>query len=231
MQKITLYGHDFFTHDDPLHLVDELIIREVRTFYDYADVFRWPEITTILDIGAHIGSYAAYANYRNPRVRVVCLEPDDDNANLCCLNVQPFHAQVHRGYCRYLDDEVVLVRNPRNSGNYGMRLADDTIDLQNDRSIVALKLTDRVTIGDLMDHYEMPKVDLLKIDIEGGEYNVLASMTWQEKRNIRLIVGEYHGGHEKFRNVVVPILERDFYVAHVGMRDLGRFCFVNRSWL
>jgi len=230
MRKITLYGHDFYTHAAPLDRMDDLIIREVRVFYDFADVFRWPEINTVLDIGAHIGSFAAYAHYRNSRARIVCLEPEAKNAELCALNVEQFGAHLHVGYCRYLSDDVVLVKNPRNSGNYGMRLTSDTHNLQDDRNIVPLDLSDRVTIGDLMNIYDMPHVDMLKLDIEGGEYNVLASMTWEEKRNIRLIVGEYHGGHDKFRNVVVPILERDFYVAHVGMRDLGRFCFVNRTW-
>lgn len=226
MRKIPLYDQDFYTHYGEQGDFDLLIIREVREFYDYMDVFRWSEINSIIDVGAHIGAYAAYAHYRQPGCKIICVEPEPVNAMLCVKNVGNF-AAVHQGYVRYKTDDLVLVVSPHNTGNCGMHPVEDIQRLQHD--YIRMSPDDRYTIEDLMEQHDLNRLDILKLDVEGCEYDILAGIAPETKRKIRLIVGEYHGTHTKFRDVAVPMLEKDFYLVHVGTRELGRFCFANKE--
>jgi hypothetical protein len=55
-----------------------------------------------------------------------------------------------------------------------------------------------ITLAELMDRYKLTQIDLLKLDIEGSEWEVLHSTPASVLRSIRRIQFEYHEVHARF---------------------------------
>jgi hypothetical protein len=73
---------------------------------------------------------------------------------------------------------------------------------------------------------------LLKIDIEGSEWEVLDSMSDKELTRFRQIVGEFHGFNEKANfgtiNRVLSKILQNFVVVHTHANNWGRYEIIKR---
>jgi FkbM family methyltransferase len=133
---------------------------------------------SILDLGANVGLFAAFAAIRWPEARITAYEPDP--ANLLVLEqtiqvnglsdswtVVPAAAGARDGDIAFLAGEVSLSRVAA-SGTPGAT---------------------RVPIRDVLP--AIADVDLVKIDIEGGEWEILADRRFRTSPP-RVLVMEYH---------------------------------------
>jgi FkbM family methyltransferase len=164
---------------------DRLVFEEVFLRGDY-DVFRaGEEPDTIIDVGANVGYASAYLLSRFPPARVLAIEPDAANLAVARRNLAPFGDRVtlvegavwsHRtGLC--------IVRDAR-AGEWGITMREcrkgETADL------VAMDMTDVIArAGDT-------EIDVLKIDIEGGERALFASGAAQWLPRVRMLIVELH---------------------------------------
>jgi FkbM family methyltransferase len=134
-----------------------------------------PAAPRVLDLGANVGLFGAYALGRWPEATVVAYEPDPANAavheRVVAANGLQDRWRVERaaagaadGTARFASGEIAL-----------SRLADDG-DLE-------------VRVVDVLD--EIAAADLLKVDIEGGEWPILADPRFAA-RPPRVVAMEYH---------------------------------------
>src|SRR5262249_40808985 len=76
-----------------------------------------------------------------------------------------------------------------------------------------------VSLGQLVDEYRLEAIDLLKIDCEGGEYDILLSTPSDVFRRIRHLVFEYHeipGFHPRLRQVLSRLTQEGYAVERRG---------------
>ncbi len=150
----------------------------------------WEALRTIVDVGAHVGSFTVWAARRAARARCLAIEPNPETFALLVRNIHD----------NGLQDRVTAV-NAGVAGRSGMatlQLLEHSLGTRLGRPGDS---TVSVNIGPLQTYIkdaQMQSVDLLKIDCEGMEYEALAAMDRNDLRQINVVACEYHPepGHD-----------------------------------
>lgn len=132
---------------------DKEIINEVKNCYNGLDF----DGKVILDIGGNIGAFAKMAT--DKRAKVISFEPCPENFELLVEN-SPDSININRAVVGNTDKQRNFYLNKgRNKGIHSLE-----IKRGRDKIIV-----DCCNFSDMIEEY---KPDILKIDIEGGEYEL-----------------------------------------------------------
>ncbi|HEY6339555.1 MAG TPA: FkbM family methyltransferase [Candidatus Sulfotelmatobacter sp.] len=142
----------------------------------------------ILDVGANIGLFTLYAARHAPAAKIVAVEPFPSTFERLQQTVRD-HG---------LGDQVTCLNLAvtGDSGTYRMR---DVPMPSQQRQVIPPKQDGAgiqvrgVTLTELMQECHLDGIDLLKMDIEGGEYPALLATPVQVLGTIRRIALEYHG--------------------------------------
>jgi FkbM family methyltransferase len=123
------------------------------------------EIKTILDLGGNIGISSLWFNstYKNPQIFIV--EPDVDNFRILEENLKlnkVNSTNINKGIWKD-SRKLYFDRTFRDAQSWSIALTEKPISKEYINSI---------SIDDLVKQYQITKIDLLKIDIEGGEVSV-----------------------------------------------------------
>ena len=139
----------------------------------------------ILDLGSHIGDSVAYFHLRYPGARIVAYEPNPRSFRKLERNIKQIPGAVaHQAAVAGSDGEVRFVISDNS-------LAAATGDRGGDDPEGNISVTVRArSLDSILDELGGDPVDLLKIDIEGAEYEVLRSCTKLDR--VRTIIGEFH---------------------------------------
>ncbi len=138
---------------------------------------------TVLDLGANIGYYTLlFARLVGPRGRVIAFEPDPVNFNLLKRNVRLNgyrNVEIVNKAVTDFTGELELHLSPTNHGDHRLYNSGDG------RATVKVATT---TIDDYFNGVP-PKVDLVKMDIQGSEAKAIHGMTrtLQQNHSVKLI--------------------------------------------
>ncbi|MBL0127756.1 MAG: FkbM family methyltransferase [Flavobacteriales bacterium] len=129
--------------------------------------------SVILDIGANIGLATLWFKRRYPNARIIAVEPDAENFELLQLNTKGLSGVelVHAAIAP-TDGRIGFQREGLNPSAYHIR------SLQGDEEgVVALSMTT------LLSRFDLQRVDLLKLDIEGAEKELFeaADLGWMDR--------------------------------------------------
>ncbi len=170
---------------------DEGIAHEVQAAYA-PDLIDYRQVQAVVDVGAHIGAWSKWVLAQSPDARVIAIEANADNFALLQRNLAGHTADLHLGCCGYRDGEMVMLSDPGNTGGHTLVPAD-----QAEPAIRGAQITQRApyrgerrTLEQIMDG--VAEYDVLKLDCEGGEFDILAHAPAETLRRFRWIVGEYH---------------------------------------
>lgn len=151
---------------------DLLVLEQVFLDGEYHVEPIAPEsIEYIVDLGSNIGVTAMFWAQRYPEALMVLVEPDPDNFKLLERNTASFK---HR--CVLINAAVSDKRGVtsffRSEREYGHSI------IKGDDSVSEIKVK-TLTVSDILREAAFPRVDLLKMDIEGGESIVMPTIrTW-----------------------------------------------------
>ena len=150
----------------------------------------------IIDGGANIGCSSVFFAQKYSGASIIALEPDAKNAALCAENTARYkRVRVIQG-ALWPRDARIEIESP-DVHNTEFRVVETT--REGPGSLPAL------TIPALLEMAGAERVDILKIDIEGGEYDLFAGdAEWITRVDILII--EFH---DRFR----PGCAREFYRA------------------
>lgn len=128
-----------------------------------ADFPIFGEPRVIVDAGANIGLASVVFAHRFPRAEILALEIDRQNFELLRRNTAdyPNVKAVLKGLWSKKTD--IFVTNP-GAESWAFQVSEQSVS--DGRSISALG------VKDILDEYSYARIDLLKIDIEGSEYEV-----------------------------------------------------------
>jgi FkbM family methyltransferase len=148
------------------------------------------EPISVIDCGANIGMSLLYIKIRAPQARVLCFEPNPAARAVLDKNIAAngWEKEVHvlpyaLGKSKGTVDFFVDKKEATSSGG-------GTAQYQKNKGTA---LTSYPVEVDVLSHHITDPVDLLKIDIEGGEFDVLEELVAQGKlARVKTIQLEYH---------------------------------------
>jgi FkbM family methyltransferase len=165
---------------------------------------------TVIDVGAHIGTFAKLWHERHPRSRIICVEACPENIPALRAIVGSFAEVVHAA-CTYDDGELGLLNAVRpNCESTGGSIVVPLEQLEVDSGQPGYKYwhdrrpLPKVTLEGLMDRFGLERIDILKTDCEGSEYSILGKTPSLGK--LRFALGEFHGcaRWDEFRATKLP---------------------------
>lgn len=205
-------AHEMFSRDD----------------YGLSRVVSVHETPVILDLGANIGAFSVAAAMRFPNAKIFAYEPEEENFQILLKNIE----------LNKLTDRVV----PRQAAvaghdgvqklflsnfEYGHSLVKEFIveEKINETEMLSVSC---VTLKNILDTNRLRYADLIKMDIEGSEYEVLYGLSDEQYKNIDQIVLEIHNIPGQSRDKLKSFLEtKGFQVTQSKTHECVFFCVKN----
>ena len=143
----------------------------------------------MVDAGAYIGDTSAYFLSRFPGLTVIALEPDPTSHGMAQLNLKPYGDRV-----------ILLQQGLSATGGISCLSGEGTGAALSDEGIGI----DCTTIPMLLDRFHLPRIDILKMDIEGAEEAIFSTNPEAWLSRIGTLVIEIQG--EKVRELISRVL-------------------------
>jgi len=187
---------------------DKSIFKEIFELQEYkeVEVIIKSAKDPIIDAGAQAGFFVLYCWALNPEVKIFAIEPDEENLEF--LNQ---HIEINN----LKNVEVIPAALAGKSGLRNFFISNDTHNHSLFKVLVP-KINKNIKIktynlDDWLSEQGIEKVSLLKLDIEGAEYEVLENFkSWEKIKNIAL---EYHDfGDFKHKELEKILSENGFKV-------------------
>lgn len=135
----------------------------------------------IVDAGANIGLSSVFFANKFPEAQIFALEPEHENFKLLEKNVAPYSKIIPLNTALWNEEGSLIVQD--------IGLGESGFVTQRDSN--KGKVVNAVTIDSLMQKYQLDAVDILKIDVEGSEYEIFNdSKKWIDK--IKCSIVETH---------------------------------------
>lgn len=146
----------------------------------------------VVDIGAHIGTFAKLVHEKNPNAKIICVEACPENIDALRANVGDFAEIVHAA-CSYEPGELALCNAVRpdcvSTGGSIVVSADAVLARAVGEYWPDKRPLQKVTLEQLAARFNFTTIDLLKLDCEGSEYSILGNC---DISRVGFILGEYH---------------------------------------
>ncbi len=146
----------------------------------------------VLDVGAHIGAFAAHCRRLMPNAEMACIEPCGDNLECLKANVGEF-AAIRQAALAYGPEPLALLhRTHEISSDTGGPCGTSPSAPVPPGFAADERPLARVTMEDIMQELGWETVDLLKLDCGGREHSILRQSPAIRRGQVRRIVGRYH---------------------------------------
>ena len=213
--------------DQDLTIIDDVYRNDCYQLESLRD----RNVSTILDVGAHIGTFARRAKAVWPCAKIRCIEIAAENIGALVRNVRDLAEAQHSCMAGDSGSQVKLLNSftsvgvARSTGGSAVAPADapDPEDPQYRPEPISCRST---SLDEVLNESRWETVDLLKLDCEGSEYDILAAA---DLRRIKAIVGEFHGKERwgRFRN---ERFSGWSYRLLSEAGDVGNFHLINPLW-
>ena len=145
----------------------------------------------MIDAGAYIGDTSAYFLSRFPYLKVIALEPHPKSYEISCKNLTPY------------GERVVLL-------NKGLWARDQKLKFGGVFSEACIQdegwEIDCISLPTILEQFSIPRINILKMDIEGAEAALFSSHPEEWLDRIDLLIVEIHG--QKNMEVVLSTLKK-----------------------
>jgi FkbM family methyltransferase len=157
---------------------------------DSCPIWNLYNIRTVIDLGAHVGSFSVRIALENQPWSIVALEPDPDAFELLQRNLGKgsISQLAIRCICAAVGPTTTVGwYSSSGSADWGGHIvAEPTLSQANNRSVQILSL------ADVMEPEEEFASVLMKMDIEGAEYETLYQSQPTDLSKVAILLIEYH---------------------------------------
>jgi len=194
-----------FNSGDMVAIIEDYFTNQYFPYIERDFIKDW----VIVDVGSHIGTFSIQAAFECEITRIIALEPDRENFNQLKKNVKlnllTDKIDVYNMAMWESSGTIKIYYEPR------LTLGSSIVTAPSESSQQVMS----ITIHDLLDKYIKDECDLMKIDIEGAEYEVILNSDLKDLKRIRRVFVEYHKRpDEKFKakNLVKKLIKSEFIV-------------------
>lgn len=140
-----------------------------------------PEV--IIDCGANVGYASVFFKTKYPEATIIAIEPELSNFKMLQQNTKQCQ-NVHLLNCGVWNRATNLEIVDTGEGNWAFETKE--VEYENEKTVKA------ISINDIMERFNLQKIDILKIDIEGAEKEMFEKNfeNWLPFTNIIII--EFH---------------------------------------
>ncbi len=138
-----------------------------------------------VDVGANVGAFPIVNHSKF--TRIICVEPSEYSFNECLKNTKDLKiVEVYRYAVGSVSDEEVKLKCFKGAGNVSGNASTLVHESWDDDNFELVKT---ISIEDIFSRFKLSKIDYLKVDCEGGEYDFLIN---KELWNIDYLSIEIH---------------------------------------
>ena len=145
-------------------------------YYEKKFILTWESFvqkdSVIIDIGAHIGYYSLIASKKAVDGHVYSFEPFSVSYNLLKKNIELNHIQnvfpFQLAVTNKKEEKILFISDPENSGMTGFN--------QSENFTGETEMANTISLDQWVKDQKLKKLDFIKIDIEGSEFNSLQGM-------------------------------------------------------
>ncbi len=191
---------------------DFATIRQVIWSEEYnLDLPNDPEY--IIDLGANIGISSLALSHRFSKATIIAIEPDIKNFKLLSYNTRQFKDIIKLNNAIWIKNELVSLENPTEQTNSLIFKKSDKTSETN--------TVQAITINSLMEKFNIEKINLLKVDIEGVEKELFLQGDNQWLQKVDFISIEFHD--PKVEKAISELLKSiNFIESQKGEKKLFR---------
>ncbi len=201
---ITRQGVKFFTRGKTTDINDAVV---VLSGHEYPkELLGLSEMghPVILDVGGHIGTFTMYIKNLYPHAKIIAMEPVSDNRVFYNRNIK---------LNNYQNVTLLPYALYSQTGQFYIDLSNkqyDAVSVQTEKPIHDDYVTiDAVSFEDVINKNNIAHIDLMKLDIEGAEYDLLNTQLPIMSNTVKRIIMEYHpAGDKAKRNQLVSYFDQ-----------------------
>jgi len=167
---------------------DEEVIKhsfDRDVFFKYVPEYRPSETDVIIDVGAHIGTFALLCASKAPRGRLYAIEASQDTCNFLRINValnKSANISVHHAALTDKDGPVTLYHD---TGNWGHSVVADLSKVT--------ETVEGVSLATFMEREHLDRVQFMKLNCEGAEFPLLLAAPTALLARFDMMLVLYHG--------------------------------------
>lgn len=152
-----------------MHVFNEIYLRQ-----EYGWNFSSPP-RVIVDAGAYTGLSTSFFASRFPDAIIIAVEPDQENFELLVQNTKRY-TNVHPIRAALWSESGNVSLVDPGDGAWGLRLLEsDDSSAATAGHNSAFGSVRAITVTDIIRDYDLEKIDLLKVDVEGSEREIFAN--------------------------------------------------------
>jgi FkbM family methyltransferase len=188
---------------------DLFVLYEVfmlRSYFVPESMLPPDDVRIIVDCGANVGITSLFLASRYPRAKIFSIEPHPENFELLTRNTSS-EARIVPINAAVVGQPRTNIRFSTSGPAWGNKITQDDADIE----------VPAISIAELCKNYGLEHIDLLKVDIEGGEEEIFANADFLPR--VRFGIIELHGSYSQ-RLFDVDI-ERWHFVTRPPRPELG----------
>lgn len=180
-RRVSLGGEEIYVRT----ATTDLIVAESSLINREYDSIQSDDPSVIVDAGANIGASAIYFAKRFPNAKIYAIEPERENYEMMVRNTARFKNIIPIHAALWGSAGPRTIQN-RFTGTWGFTVTETT-----NRKESTGQQIDCITMDSFLKEYRIDSIDILKMDIEGGEKEVLEGADrWMAK--VKIITAELH---------------------------------------
>jgi FkbM family methyltransferase len=207
-------------HNLDYKVIDETWKENVYRIHEY----QFKDDAVFVDIGANIGSVSLYVDNFNKfrddinKIKVYAVEPEPHNLVLLEENIKnnpTENIMVVPNAIWYESKNVSITNRGGNSSIVNENATEST-------SVLA------ITIKDLIDLHNIKQIDVMKIDIEGAEFDLIINTPIETLAKINYLVLEFDKSFDGSFGKMIEKLAKQFGLEILGSPERGGYVYANR---
>ena len=155
----------------------------------------------IIDAGAQAGFFILYCRALNAKIKIYALEPEAENAQILAKHLKINHISGVKIYQQALAQKSGKVDFYVSTDSHNHSL----IKFDEFKEMISVPA---ISLSDFLSQNKLIRISLLKMDIEGAEYEVFESLMPESWMKLENILMEYHDLPDKKHAQLAGLIRR-----------------------